>query len=47
MPSSQGFLSSSDCELFVLEILDDEDLSESATETRTILLNNFRVVHMR
>ncbi|XP_030255700.1 src kinase-associated phosphoprotein 1 isoform X1 [Sparus aurata] len=36
-----------DCELFVLEILEDEDLSESATETRTILLNNFRVVHMR
>ncbi|KAG7506839.1 hypothetical protein JOB18_016916 [Solea senegalensis] len=36
-----------DCELFVSEILEDEDLSESAQETRKVLLNNFRVVHIR
>lgn len=36
-----------DCELFVTEILQDEDLSENARETREILLNNFRVVHNR
>ncbi|XP_042364616.1 src kinase-associated phosphoprotein 1 isoform X2 [Plectropomus leopardus] len=36
-----------DCELFVSEILQDEDLSESAQETRKVLLNNFRVVHVR
>uniref|UniRef100_A0A3Q1HPJ4 Src kinase-associated phosphoprotein 1 n=1 Tax=Acanthochromis polyacanthus TaxID=80966 RepID=A0A3Q1HPJ4_9TELE len=33
------------CELFVLDILQDENLSESAEETRQVLLNNFRVVH--
>ncbi|XP_069560668.1 src kinase-associated phosphoprotein 1 [Brachyistius frenatus] len=36
-----------DCELFVAEILQDENLSESAEETRQVLLNNFRVVHAR
>ncbi|XP_039990550.1 src kinase-associated phosphoprotein 1 isoform X2 [Xiphias gladius] len=36
-----------DCELFVSEILQDEDLSENAQETRKVLLNNFRVVHIR
>ncbi|XP_057681189.1 src kinase-associated phosphoprotein 1 [Corythoichthys intestinalis] len=36
-----------DCKLFVSEILQDEQLSENAAETRKILLNNFRVVHMR
>ncbi|XP_008276001.1 src kinase-associated phosphoprotein 1 [Stegastes partitus] len=36
-----------DCELFVFEILQDENLSESAEETRQVLLNNFRVVHAR
>ncbi|XP_022050253.2 src kinase-associated phosphoprotein 1 [Acanthochromis polyacanthus] len=36
-----------DCELFVLDILQDENLSESAEETRQVLLNNFRVVHAR
>ncbi|XP_034715559.1 src kinase-associated phosphoprotein 1 isoform X2 [Etheostoma cragini] len=36
-----------DCELFVSELLQDEDLSESAQETRKVLLNNFRVVHIR
>ncbi|XP_034715560.1 src kinase-associated phosphoprotein 1 isoform X3 [Etheostoma cragini] len=35
------------CELFVSELLQDEDLSESAQETRKVLLNNFRVVHIR
>ncbi|KAK5906313.1 hypothetical protein CgunFtcFv8_002194 [Champsocephalus gunnari] len=34
-----------DCELFVAEILQDEDLSVSAQETRKVLLNNFAVVH--
>ncbi|GLD60040.1 src kinase-associated phosphoprotein 1 [Lates japonicus] len=36
-----------DCELFVTEILQDKDLSESAQEARKVLLNNFRVVHVR
>ncbi|XP_059181081.1 src kinase-associated phosphoprotein 1 [Centropristis striata] len=36
-----------DCELFVTEILDGENLSENAHETREVLLNNFRVVHNR
>uniref|UniRef100_A0A8P4G692 Src kinase-associated phosphoprotein 1 n=1 Tax=Dicentrarchus labrax TaxID=13489 RepID=A0A8P4G692_DICLA len=36
-----------DCELFVADILQDEDLSENAQETRKVLLNNFRVVHIR
>uniref|UniRef100_A0A3Q4NA50 Src kinase-associated phosphoprotein 1 n=2 Tax=Pseudocrenilabrinae TaxID=318546 RepID=A0A3Q4NA50_NEOBR len=35
------------CELFVTEILHGENLSESAEETREVLLNNFRVVHSR
>lgn len=37
----------SDCELFVSEILYDENLTENAQETRQILLNNFRIVHTR
>ncbi|KAM4525664.1 src kinase-associated phosphoprotein 1 isoform 1-T1 [Odontesthes bonariensis] len=36
-----------DCELFVTEILREENLSENAEETREVLLNNFRVVHAR
>ncbi|XP_054454923.1 src kinase-associated phosphoprotein 1 [Anoplopoma fimbria] len=36
-----------DCELFVAEILQDEELSENAQETRKVLLNNFRVIHVR
>ncbi|XP_035000744.1 src kinase-associated phosphoprotein 1 [Hippoglossus stenolepis] len=36
-----------DCELFVGEILQNEELSESAQETRKVLLNNFTVVHVR
>ncbi|KAF4085116.1 hypothetical protein AMELA_G00113570 [Ameiurus melas] len=36
-----------DCELFVSSILQDENLSRHAQETREILLNNFRVVHNR
>ncbi|XP_042252555.1 src kinase-associated phosphoprotein 1 isoform X2 [Thunnus thynnus] len=36
-----------DCELFVSDILQDEDLSEKTQETRLVLLNNFRVVHTR
>ncbi|KAM8836753.1 src kinase-associated phosphoprotein 1 isoform 2-T2 [Spinachia spinachia] len=36
-----------DCELFVSEILQDEALGEKAQETRKVLLNNFRVVHVR
>ncbi|KAM9837527.1 src kinase-associated phosphoprotein 1 [Aulostomus maculatus] len=36
-----------DCELFVSEILQDEDLSENTQETRKVLLSNFRVVHAR
>ncbi|XP_034049427.1 src kinase-associated phosphoprotein 1 [Thalassophryne amazonica] len=36
-----------DCELFVSEILQDENLSKHARETRDVLLNNFRVVHVR
>ncbi|XP_076007773.1 src kinase-associated phosphoprotein 1 [Genypterus blacodes] len=35
-----------DCELFVREILEDENLSQHARETRDVLLNNFRVVHV-
>lgn len=37
----------SDCEFFVSEILYDENLSENAQEARKVLLNNFRVVHVR
>lgn len=37
----------SDCELFVFELLEDENLSESVQETRKVLLNNFRIVHAR
>ncbi|KAI1887147.1 hypothetical protein AGOR_G00203140 [Albula goreensis] len=36
-----------DCELFVSEILQDENLSKHARETREILLRNFRVVYNR
>ncbi|XP_026207114.1 src kinase-associated phosphoprotein 1 [Anabas testudineus] len=36
-----------DCELFVTELLEDENLSESAQESRKVLLNNFRIVHIR
>ncbi|XP_063749003.1 src kinase-associated phosphoprotein 1 isoform X2 [Eleginops maclovinus] len=36
-----------DCELFVADILEEEDLSENAQETRKVLLNNFLVVHAR
>uniref|UniRef100_A0A3Q0RZ38 Src kinase-associated phosphoprotein 1 n=1 Tax=Amphilophus citrinellus TaxID=61819 RepID=A0A3Q0RZ38_AMPCI len=36
-----------DCELFVADILQDENLSGSAEQTREVLLNNFRVVHSR
>ncbi|XP_078146782.1 src kinase-associated phosphoprotein 1 [Centroberyx gerrardi] len=36
-----------DCELFVSDILQDENLSKHARETRDVLLNNFRVVHNR
>ncbi|XP_064858421.1 src kinase-associated phosphoprotein 1-like isoform X1 [Oncorhynchus nerka] len=36
-----------DCELFVSDILQDENLSKHARETRDVLLNNFRVVHSR
>ncbi|KAM9716892.1 src kinase-associated phosphoprotein 1 [Menidia menidia] len=36
-----------DCELFVSDILLDENLSPHAEETRQVLLNNFRVVHAR
>lgn len=36
-----------DCELFISEHLQDENLSENAQETRKVLLNNFRVVHTR
>ncbi|XP_029312456.1 src kinase-associated phosphoprotein 1 isoform X2 [Cottoperca gobio] len=36
-----------DCEIFVSEILQDSDLSKETEETRNILLNNFRVVHVR
>nr|XP_020460380.1 src kinase-associated phosphoprotein 1 isoform X1 [Monopterus albus]XP_020460381.1 src kinase-associated phosphoprotein 1 isoform X1 [Monopterus albus]XP_020460383.1 src kinase-associated phosphoprotein 1 isoform X1 [Monopterus albus] len=35
------------CELFVFEHLQDENLSESVQEIRKILLNNFRIVHAR
>ncbi|KAJ7987569.1 hypothetical protein DPEC_G00327840 [Dallia pectoralis] len=36
-----------DCELFVSDILEDENLSNHARETRDVLLNNFRVIHTR
>ncbi|XP_071319193.1 src kinase-associated phosphoprotein 1 [Trachinotus anak] len=36
-----------DCETFVADILQNEDLSEDAQEARKVLLNNFRVVHIR
>ncbi|XP_036394906.1 src kinase-associated phosphoprotein 1 [Megalops cyprinoides] len=36
-----------DCELFVSEILQNENLSKHAHETREILLRNFHVVHSR
>ncbi|XP_041829361.1 src kinase-associated phosphoprotein 1 isoform X2 [Melanotaenia boesemani] len=36
-----------DCEYFVTEILQDENLSETAVESQQVLLNNFRVVHTR
>ncbi|XP_062330806.1 src kinase-associated phosphoprotein 1 isoform X1 [Osmerus eperlanus] len=36
-----------DCELFVSNILQDEQLGNHARETREILLRNFRVVHNR
>ncbi|XP_075891034.1 src kinase-associated phosphoprotein 1 isoform X2 [Nelusetta ayraudi] len=36
-----------DCKLFVSEILQDEELTENAQDTRRVLLNNFRVVHAR
>ncbi|XP_056286267.1 src kinase-associated phosphoprotein 1 [Pseudoliparis swirei] len=36
-----------DCELFVSEILQDEALGENTQQTRKVLLNNFRVVHVR
>ncbi|XP_041671809.1 src kinase-associated phosphoprotein 1 isoform X2 [Cheilinus undulatus] len=36
-----------DCEFFITDILQDEDLSESTQDTRKVLLNNFRVVHGR
>ncbi|XP_019109750.1 src kinase-associated phosphoprotein 1 [Larimichthys crocea] len=36
-----------DCLYFVSDVLQDEDLSETAQETRQVILNNFRVVHLR
>lgn len=42
-----GVLCVSDCEFFVSEILYDENLSENTQEARKVLLNNFRVVHVR
>nr|ABW77491.1 Src family associated phosphoprotein 1 [Salmo salar] len=36
-----------DCELFVSDILQDENLSKHARETRDVLLNNFRVIYSR
>ncbi|CAN9508790.1 unnamed protein product [Ophioblennius macclurei] len=36
-----------DCEMFVADILEDENLSEKVEETRQVLLNNFRVVYSR
>ncbi|XP_040923303.1 src kinase-associated phosphoprotein 1 [Toxotes jaculatrix] len=36
-----------DCEYFVKEVLQDEELSESTKETRKVLLNNFMVVYGR
>uniref|UniRef100_A0A672Y7N0 Src kinase-associated phosphoprotein 1 n=1 Tax=Sphaeramia orbicularis TaxID=375764 RepID=A0A672Y7N0_9TELE len=43
----QCFLIFTDCEMFVSEILENENLSDFADETRRVLLNNFRVVHAR
>ncbi|XP_028989050.1 src kinase-associated phosphoprotein 1 isoform X2 [Betta splendens] len=45
-PQNCGFVCL-DCELFVSELLEDENLSEKVQETRKVLLNNFRVVHSR
>ncbi|KAM7381196.1 hypothetical protein PAMA_012173 [Pampus argenteus] len=36
-----------DCETFVSEILQDEVLSEDGERARRVLLNNFKVVHVR
>lgn len=36
-----------DCELFVFEILQDEELSQAAHEAREILLRNFNVIQKR
>ncbi|XP_053270254.1 src kinase-associated phosphoprotein 1 [Pleuronectes platessa] len=36
-----------DCELFISEILQNEELGETAQEARKVLLNNFTVVHVR
>uniref|UniRef100_A0A673HZH5 Src kinase-associated phosphoprotein 1 n=1 Tax=Sinocyclocheilus rhinocerous TaxID=307959 RepID=A0A673HZH5_9TELE len=36
-----------DCELFVFEILQDENLSEPAQEAREILLRNFHIIQKR
>ncbi|XP_040032845.2 src kinase-associated phosphoprotein 1 [Gasterosteus aculeatus] len=36
-----------DCELFVSEVLQDEVLGGKAQETRNVLLNNFRIVHIK
>ncbi|XP_048869607.1 src kinase-associated phosphoprotein 1 isoform X1 [Brienomyrus brachyistius] len=36
-----------DCELFITEILQDESLSQQASEARETLLHNFHVVHSR
>lgn len=38
------FVFSADCEFFIGEILQDEQLSVSAQEARDVLLSNFRVV---
>jgi len=40
-------LSVSDCELFVFEILQDENLSNVALESREILLRNFHIIQKR
>ncbi|KAM9425601.1 src kinase-associated phosphoprotein 1 [Pholidichthys leucotaenia] len=36
-----------DCEVFVTEILQQEDLGDDAEEARQVLLNNFRIIHKR
>ncbi|XP_062270171.1 src kinase-associated phosphoprotein 1 [Platichthys flesus] len=36
-----------DCETFISEILQNEELGEDAQEARKVLLNNFTVVHVR